>query len=122
MATKAQMKEEIRSKWINALLSGKYKQGRYSLHPSEGRYCCLGVLCDLYRKETGNGNWVKETTEYLFTIVGDAQNLCLPRAVSRWAGIDPETEIELSVYNDGLTSGDAFSFREIAHFIENYAK
>ena len=31
-------------KWVKALRSGKYRQGRGSLK-WDGRYCCLGVAC-----------------------------------------------------------------------------
>lgn len=34
-------------KWINALRSGKYKQGRYALQDSNNGYCCLGVACKI---------------------------------------------------------------------------
>lgn len=37
------MKKELKRKWVKALLSGKYKQGKYWLR-NEGKYCCLGVL------------------------------------------------------------------------------
>lgn len=43
------MNPEIKTKWVEALRSGKYKQGKKSLRSREGdKYCCLGVLCDLY--------------------------------------------------------------------------
>lgn len=51
------MKKEIAEKWVEALRSGKYKQGKASLCEVQGKtakYCCLGVLCDIlkspYRK------------------------------------------------------------------------
>jgi len=31
-------------KWVKALESGKFKQGRYALGVND-RYCCLGVFC-----------------------------------------------------------------------------
>jgi hypothetical protein len=33
-------------KWITALDSGKYQQGKYSLQNKNG-YCCLGVACSI---------------------------------------------------------------------------
>ncbi len=43
--------------WIEALLSGKYKQGKHLLHSvnrkGEHAFCCLGVLC-----ETSIGNTI----------------------------------------------------------------
>ena len=38
-------------KWIEALRSGKYQQGRFMLHSANHRFCCLGVACDLFAKE-----------------------------------------------------------------------
>lgn len=37
------MDAKLKKKWVKALLSGKYRQGVYSLR-NEGAYCCLGVL------------------------------------------------------------------------------
>ena len=34
-------------KWLQALESGKYKQGKNSLCIA-GKYCCLGVACDVF--------------------------------------------------------------------------
>lgn len=42
--------DEILDKWIGALKSGSYKQGRHFLCESDGndwQYCCLGVLCSI---------------------------------------------------------------------------
>lgn len=38
------MPQEIKTKWIEALRSGEYKQGKKSLKNENGAYCCLGVL------------------------------------------------------------------------------
>lgn len=37
-------------RWINALRSGNYKQGREQLN-YEDKFCCLGVACDLFIDE-----------------------------------------------------------------------
>ena len=42
------MKKSIADKWVEALRSGKYKQGEGFLHSeSNNTYCCLGVLCEI---------------------------------------------------------------------------
>lgn len=42
------MKKAIAMKWVEALRSGKYKQGLGRLHnPDTNTYCCLGVLRDI---------------------------------------------------------------------------
>lgn len=42
---------ETRKKWVEALRSGEYKQGRRYLRNSGNEFCCLGVLCDLIDPE-----------------------------------------------------------------------
>lgn len=42
------MKEAAAKAWTEALRSGKYKQGAGVLRDESGRFCVLGVLCDLY--------------------------------------------------------------------------
>jgi hypothetical protein len=41
------MDTDIKTKWVAALRSGKYKQGKKTLKSHDDRYCCLGVLCEL---------------------------------------------------------------------------
>lgn len=38
---------DILNKWVEALRSGKYKQGQRYLRSRNDTYCCLGVLLDL---------------------------------------------------------------------------
>jgi hypothetical protein len=38
------MPQELKDKWIEALESGEYKQGKNTLCTPDGAYCCLGVL------------------------------------------------------------------------------
>lgn len=49
-------------KWIEALKSGDYTQTKLNLRDTEG-FCCLGVACDLFIKETGVGRWGDPTSE-----------------------------------------------------------
>lgn len=53
---KPEHKERIQ-KWVNALRSGNYKQGTKVLKTQDNKFCCLGVACDIYSKETGEGEW-----------------------------------------------------------------
>lgn len=99
-------------KWVAALRSGKYKQGQDQLRPTKDTFCCLGVLCDLHRKERG-GRW---TTLDGYWYSGAAS--VLPWKVTAWAGLpgdNPKVEGggRLGFYND---SGK--SFKEIADLIE----
>ena len=37
------------ARWVEALRSGNYEQGKGRLKSLTGQYCCLGVYCELYR-------------------------------------------------------------------------
>jgi len=117
------MNPEAKKRWIKALTSGKYKQGKDYLckfdSRGELRYCCLGVLCE----EEVEGDWVLQDRE-----IGEA---CWRLEVRRGKGVDsnaamPPIEAERQV---GL-SESAFShlasmndlgvkFKTIAKWIEN---
>lgn len=55
---------EAQEKWLQALESGQYKQGKDVLRDDEDCFCCLGVACDLFIPETvdqgGYGYWYGE--------------------------------------------------------------
>ena len=51
------LNKEIMAKLTTALRSGEYKQTQGVLKDCDGGMCCLGVLSDIYAKETGKGKW-----------------------------------------------------------------
>lgn len=118
------MKPEIKKLWIDALNSGEYQQGRTFLH-KDGKFCCLGVLCELYCKKVSNIRKLHKEAKYSYA--GRRSNL--PDVVSIWAGLEIETEIpagigryfdeessrSLSFLNDSGTP-----FKEIAEVIEKH--
>lgn len=79
------MDARVKGLWVKALRSGEYEQGKQALHPN-GKFCCLGVLCDLYLKETGNGEW--EENGMFRVNKYDYNDAELPEAVMEWAGLD----------------------------------
>ena len=110
------MKAEIARTWVEALRSGDYEQGRRALN-RDGKYCCLGVLCELAVAEG-----VIEAPERLPK--GDMAyagcNTYLPQAVCEWAGIDSPygkvykgSKTHLATLND-----EYFSFNQIADIID----
>jgi hypothetical protein len=106
--------EKNRKKWVKALRSGKYKQGRSHLR-REDRFCCLGVACDLHAKETG-GQWVEISGTWSYA----EESGILPREVRDWLGFDDGRgligdDLCLAASND-----DGASFEEIAQMIETY--
>lgn len=43
---KFRLNKSDKKKWVEALRSGKYKQGQGYLY-NEGLHCCLGVACEI---------------------------------------------------------------------------
>ena len=109
------MNPEIKSKWIEALRSGNYKQGVNALRSKDDRYCCLGVLCDLYLKQKG-GWWSPDS---VYTIHGEGG--ALPSAVITWAGLtnkNPLLQPNTKLTAIGANDRERRSFAEIADLIE----
>ena len=48
------LKPEVKQMWTTALRSGEFKQTRATLRDGNGGMCCLGVLCELHRRATGD--------------------------------------------------------------------
>ena len=94
------MKADIKAKWVAALRSGQYAQTEGVLR-RENEYCCLGVLCDLYAKETGM-EWFPQKNE-CFTMHGN--DSMLPYEVQRWAELPHEhgAYVEVMTNEDGAT-------------------
>lgn len=121
------MNAPVKKKWLKALRSGKYPKGKESLveMKKDGKtikgYCCLGVLTDLYIKESPKTRKWGVTAQY--------SNGGLPLEVQNWAGLDRsipyvstrkyETE-SLSTLNDGdkYSRLRARPFTQIANFID----
>jgi hypothetical protein len=60
------MNPEIKDKWLAALESGQYQQGKGVLRNASNEYCCLGVLCDLLAPNC----WSSETREVSTAVNG----------------------------------------------------
>jgi hypothetical protein len=61
------MDAQLKAKWVKALRSGKYRQGKQVLLNEDGEersYCCLGVLCAVAFKEldAGSYTWLNRVT------------------------------------------------------------
>lgn len=56
---------EQKTAWIEALRSGKYKQGTCSLSCSADTYCCLGVYAKINNMFSDNGCEVGNSQFYL---------------------------------------------------------
>lgn len=129
------MKKEIAKKWIKALRSGKYKQGAHFLKQHDNvneppKYCCLGVLCELYN-ESMKKNHKKTLTVKLTknVYIFDDRDGDLPAVVKRWAGMkDSSGEFTYKVKINKATvenidslsmlNDEGKTFKTIANIIE----
>lgn len=99
---------------MTALRSGRYKQGKGQLKDKEGRYCCLGVACEVYRKAKG-GKWT--------TAGFQGTNVVLPNSVRRWFGFtngNPTIAETDTCRTTGSYANDdlKWSFKKIASAVE----
>lgn len=101
------MDREIGMKWVEALRSGKYKQGKGALHNADS-FCCLGVLCEVMG--------VAQINIGGFEIAyGHESNVMMPGADVLWrAGLPLDHASRLAHLNDK----GGRSFHEIADYIE----
>jgi hypothetical protein len=115
------MNPQIKQKWVSALRSGDYQQGRNYLRTDNG-FCCLGVLCDLYGKEN-NVEWnlaVAEDGDRDYYEFQDKTG-CIPLSVVEWAGVEDSNPYvnggigTLSGLNDRGST-----FEQIAYVIEEH--
>ena len=110
------MKKNLKKLWIEALRSGKYKQGKYRLSTDKGNaFRCLGVFCDVYAKNYPNDNlfhW--DPVNGIATYEGVPSNLSLPRSFKRYIELDIGKENVLIDLNDD----DNATFAQIANQIE----
>ena len=127
------MDSEIKWQWVNALRSGKYKQGRHSLKKTtilrrglsifgrkvarkeEHSYCCLGVLCEILNVEGKPSNPQNLDSYYWWYGDGEGnESAAFPTSeVQKYAGLEYSDMNRLSKLND---RGHSFSY--IADFIE----
>ena len=120
------MNQSVKEKWITALRSGEYKQAVGRLRRGDC-YCCLGVLTDLYDKDTQNGyhEWYEEDGQYVYTSGHGTSETTLPVSVMKWADLaecNPTVREErmgepitsLAYLNDN----EALDFNQLADIIE----
>jgi len=101
----------FKSKWLEDLRSDKHVQGEGQLRTLDNRFCCLGVLCDLYNPD----GWEENLEEWSY---GEGPDYCheigvLPHDFRVDMGIDGDAQDHLIRMNDA-----GKSFAEIADWIE----
>ena len=113
------MNPQIKQKWVDALRSGEYQQTQRRLHDENG-FCCLGVLCDLYRKEN-QLEWEPSTHSKNAYVFQDTMAV-LPLSVIEWSDIADNNPLvnyepgEICTLADLNDKGSTFN--EIADLIE----
>ncbi len=113
--TKAtKLNKKFKRKWVNALRSGKYKQGdSYLFDSTNNTHCCLGVACAI-------SNITKEQIEFVNFIDSDivrfnAETLnASDKAALNALSKDQDLQDKLANFNDG----HKLSFKWIASWIE----
>lgn len=101
------MNPDVKKRWIEALRSGDYKQGRGWLRNIDDEYCCLGVLENLIQPEGWSaqaGGWSASNNSVMF----------ISDATRHQASISHEATNCLMNMND--MEGKTFS--QIADYIE----
>jgi hypothetical protein len=98
---------ELKKKWVEALRSGKYRQGYGYLRYVTDEFCCLGVLCDIYDKTL----WIRNAWNYFYKY----QVGTIPGEIADKIGITIDEQSALITKNDRPED-----FSGIADFIERY--
>lgn len=115
------MNKDIKSKWLEALKSGKYTQTAGYLNRGDNHMCCLGVLCDI----SGEGAWVKDSlfhSVYRYTIDKDSEinyTMFLPPEIRSTLEFDAETLSQLMRLNDNSYDQGKLDYSEVIPVIEN---
>lgn len=120
-------KERVQ-KLIDALRSGEFKQIKGKIKSDEG-HCCLGVACEVFKKETGTGNWIQVNSlpgariEFRMNLDDWSAGDYLPVAVRDWYGFDVDDPRLIAGQNDfknATTMNDQmdWNFNQIADAFE----
>jgi hypothetical protein len=113
--------KDIKTKWVEALRSGKYKQGRGFLQRNN-EFCCLGVLCEVqnvpsqlvlrqFRDPFCETNHRLPVHKYLMMLDSET-GICADDPIA--GGLNDFEMEKLTNMNDG----DEYNFEQIARYIE----
>ena len=107
------MNADIKQRWVEALRSGKYKQGSSCLKVNDS-YCCLGALCELHRQDFPDKGWQRASARgQLFGYISKDEAYLPPEEISDWASLGLSAYELLSDVNDS-----GADFPTIASLIE----
>jgi hypothetical protein len=107
------LKPEVKTKWVEALRSKKYKQGCCYLRTKTNDFCCLGVLYDVLEPD----GWIAVDGPYYIKDAAGNDNTgydsCLSDRIEEMAGLTNKNSVRLANANDA-----GVNFEEIANAIE----
>lgn len=101
------MNAELKAKWVEALRSGKYQQGREQLNEADQLFCCLGVLCEIEGLDKFYENM--DRVGYRFP-TDEIDRALLPEKYRRTIGLDTLTQHE---------SRDSLTGKVVGHFTQH---
>jgi hypothetical protein len=81
----AEGRTSLRTAWIEALRSGKYKQAKGKLRARNGAMCCLGVLCEVAGLER---SYDKHRKIYDYDYGGEVNDMVLPEPFASALNMD----------------------------------
>lgn len=108
--------KDLIRRWVAALRSGEYQQGRHILHGT-GRFCCLGVLCDIYGLGETTEQRIRQVTSSVCRVYNNP-------VLTEFAGLDKHVNVSEKGYElledvlINMNDMDFKSFEEIADYIE----
>lgn len=110
------MNPEIKAEWVKRLRSGDYIQGKGNLEMG-GRYCCLGVLCEIAVEQ---GVITKEIEGISHISYYDkTEYVLLPNSVVEWAGVNCSNPNFGGKILSNLNDVDNYDFNQIADVVED---
>ncbi len=107
---------------LNALRGKEFQQTKNRLRVADSnKMCCLGVACEVYRRETGTGTWLASGA---FTVGDRYADSDLPTLVKDWYGFE-DNNPDLTFDEDDNTCGAVnandilgYNFTQIADAFE----
>lgn len=115
------MRDELKKKWIEALRSKKFEQGQNAMN-SNGKFCCLGVLCEVLElpKKAKQSRDICIEDYFVYDLAGTDTSLGVFRS-SQLKLLEISILVQRALYmmNDGIER-EKQSFAQIADWIEQH--
>ena len=125
---------ERRKLWMQDLIHGDLKQNQEQLSIVTTQFslaenilqqfCCLGVACQRYREETGDGEWVDTCDNTAFRLTVDPgeddATTAMPGVIEEWYGLhDLELQFKALAKSEGFEIPNLLRDSEVS-YIQNF--